>query len=60
MEDPHQNAIAPEVDLSGLEAAFVEAAQSYSYRKGLSYAAWRASGVDAQVLKCAGIARTRS
>jgi hypothetical protein len=47
------------VDLRGLEAEFVEAAGPYSARKGISYAAWRQLGVDATVLKRAGIPRSR-
>lgn len=45
------------VDLSGLEAAFVGAAKGYSERKGITYAAWREAGVDAAVLKKAGVRR---
>ena len=44
-------------DLSALEAGFAENAASYSKRKGISYAAWRAAGVPAAVLKKAGISR---
>ncbi|MEX2323709.1 MAG: hypothetical protein WEA29_08085 [Acidimicrobiia bacterium] len=40
-----------------LEKGFVEYAASYSVRKGISYAAWRQSGVPAQVLKRAGVRR---
>jgi hypothetical protein len=43
------------VDLSALEQAFVDAAGPYSARKGISFAAWRTAGVDAAVLKRAGI-----
>lgn len=46
------------VDLGALEADFVQAARDYGQRKGISYAAWREAGVDAAVLKRAGIART--
>jgi hypothetical protein len=46
------------VDLTGLENDFVEAAAAYSGRKGISYAAWRELGVDASVLKRAGISRS--
>ena len=46
------------VDLSGLEQEFVDAAAAYSRRKGISYAAWRELGVDAAVLKRAGISRS--
>ena len=45
------------VDLSGLENEFVSAARAYSERKGISYAAWRELGVEAAVLKRAGISR---
>jgi hypothetical protein len=46
------------VDLTALEADFVVAAESYGRRKGISYAAWREAGVDAAVLKKAGIPRS--
>lgn len=45
------------VDLSSLEAEFVAAARAYGERKGISYGAWREAGVDAAVLKQAGIRR---
>jgi hypothetical protein len=45
-------------DLGQFEAAFVEHARSYSERKGISYAAWREVGVQAAVLKKAGISRS--
>lgn len=48
---------ANKVDLVGLEAAFVKAAKPYGERKGISYAAWRAAGVDPAVLRRAGIGR---
>ena len=41
-----------------LQEAFIEIARDYSERKGLSYAAWREVGVDASVLKRAGISRS--
>jgi len=47
------------VDLQSLEAGFVTAARGYGDRKGLTYAAWRAAGVDPTVLRKAGIPRTR-
>jgi hypothetical protein len=47
------------VDLAALEEGFIHAARGYGERKGLSYAAWRAAGVDANVLRRAGIPRTR-
>jgi hypothetical protein len=45
------------VDVSALESGFVKAARDYGQRKGISYAAWREAGVDAAVLKKAGIGR---
>lgn len=48
------------IDLSELEAGFVESARGYGERKGISYAAWREAGVDAAVLKRAGITRAGS
>lgn len=45
------------VDLTELEQGFVDAAADYSARKGISYAAWRQLGVEAAVLKRAGITR---
>jgi hypothetical protein len=39
------------------EDRFIEIAASYSERRGISYAAWRAVGVPADVLKRAGIHR---
>lgn len=46
------------VDLGALEGDFVKAAADYGQRKGISYAAWREAGVDAAVLKKAGISRS--
>lgn len=48
------------VDLTALEEEFVRAAKGYADRKGISYTAWREAGVSANVLREAGIARTRS
>lgn len=48
----------PVDDLSALERAFIKVARSYSERKGISYAAWRASGVSPQVLEKAGVSRS--
>lgn len=50
-------AAGTKVDLTELERGFVEAAKAYSERKGISYAAWRELGVEAAVLKRAGISR---
>lgn len=47
------------VDLGALEKGFVKAARSYGERKGITYAAWRSAGVDATVLRKAGVPRTR-
>lgn len=47
------------VDLKSLEDGFVESAKGYGERKGLTYGAWRAAGVDPTVLRRAGIPRTR-
>jgi hypothetical protein len=47
------------VDLKSLEDGFVESAKGYGKRKGLTYGAWRAAGVDPTVLRRAGIPRTR-
>jgi len=46
------------VDLTEIEQGFVDAAGPYSARKGISYAAWRQLGVEASVLKRAGIRRS--
>jgi hypothetical protein len=45
------------VDLAALEGEFVIAARNYGDRKAISYAAWREAGVDAGVLRKAGIRR---
>ena len=45
------------VDVASLEEGFVKAAKNYSERKGISYAAWREAGIDAAVLRKAGIRR---
>jgi hypothetical protein len=47
------------VDLASLEEGFVKAARRYGERKHLTYTAWRAAGVDAAVLRRAGVPRTR-
>ncbi|MDA3041101.1 MAG: hypothetical protein O3C27_16545 [Actinomycetota bacterium] len=44
-------------DISSLEAEFIQAARPYAERKNISYAAFRELGVDAAVLKKAGISR---
>ncbi|MEY4230169.1 MAG: hypothetical protein RLZZ362_1018 [Actinomycetota bacterium] len=45
------------VDMTALEAEFVKIAKSYSERQGIAYATWRDVGVEASVLKAAGISR---
>jgi hypothetical protein len=45
------------VDMAALEDAFVDVAKSYSESKKISYASWRDVGVEARVLKRAGITR---
>lgn len=45
------------IDLTALEDGFVKAAKEYGSRKGISYAAWRAAGIDPATLKKAGISR---
>lgn len=51
-------AMGSKVDLASLEDAFVAVARAYGERNGISYAAWRAVGVEASVLKRAGIKRS--
>jgi len=46
------------VNLPRLEAEFIEVAKKYGERNRLSYQAWRQVGVDAAVLKKAGITRS--
>ena len=45
------------IDLTSLEDEFVGAARAYGERKGITYGAWREAGVDAAVLRKAGIRR---
>lgn len=53
----HISELADVADIEALEQAFIAAAPGFSDRKGISYAAWRAEGVPAAVLKKAGISR---
>ena len=46
-------------DLGKLEADFIEAAKDYSEAKGITYTAWRELGISADVLRKAGVPRTR-
>lgn len=48
-----------QLDRVQLERQFVRVARSYGDRHGLTYAAWRQAGVDADVLEAAGIRRGR-
>lgn len=45
-------------DIGPLEKEFVKVAKSYGDRNGITYSAWREIGVDAAVLKKAGITRS--
>lgn len=45
------------IDLDGLETEFVAHAKAYSERKAITYEAWRAVGVPADVLRRAGVTR---
>jgi hypothetical protein len=47
------------VDFKQLESAFVKIAKTFGENRGITYGAWRDAGVPADVLKRAGIARTR-
>ncbi len=47
-----------QIDLSALEAEFMDAAAAYGERKGISHTAWREVGVEPRVLKAAGISRS--
>jgi len=48
------------VDMASREAEFVKVAKDYSARNGFSYQAWRTIGVEASVLKKAGISRSEN
>ncbi|MGH9060903.1 MAG: hypothetical protein ACRDZY_15540 [Acidimicrobiales bacterium] len=48
------------VDMGALEAGFVRAAREYGERKGIDYTTWREIGVDASVLRRAGITRSET
>ena len=51
-------AAAGSVDMTSLEASFVNTAAAYGGRRRISYAAWREVGVSAATLKAAGIRRS--
>jgi hypothetical protein len=46
-------------DIKSLEASFVRVAKKFGEKRGIGYGAWRDAGVPAQVLKKAGVRRTR-
>ena len=50
-------AMSDTIDMAALEDRFVEVAKSYSASKRISYASWRDVGVEAGILKRAGITR---
>jgi hypothetical protein len=45
------------IDISALEAEFLQLAKAYGARKGIEYSTWREFGVPAPVLQSAGITR---
>lgn len=45
------------VDVEALESEFVNVAQEYGGREGISYATWREAGAPAEVVLWAGIGR---
>jgi len=47
-----------QIDITALEAEFVNTAAAYAERKGISYTAWRDAGVAPRVLRAAGIRRS--
>ncbi len=56
--DAELEAMSNTIDMAALEDAFVGVAKSYSESKNISYASWRDVGVEAGVLKRAGISRS--
>jgi hypothetical protein len=46
------------VDIEQLEKNFIGVAKSYGQRQGISYASWREVGVEARVLRAAGLGRS--
>ena len=47
-------------NIEELEVKFLKSAKSFSESKGITYASWRKIGVSAEVLKKAGITRSRT
>jgi hypothetical protein len=54
-----QASVTNGADLKTLESAFVKVAKTFSEKRGIRWSAWRDAGVPGDVLKKAGIARTR-
>lgn len=50
-------ALSDTIDMEQLEKSFIDVAASYSEAKKISYASWRDVGVEARVLKAAGVSR---
>lgn len=48
-----------DADIKKLEQEFVNVVKGFSQRRGISYGAWRDAGISADVLKKAGVPRTR-
>lgn len=46
------------IDIAALETEFIRVAKNYSARQGIEYATWRDVGVEASVLKAAGVSRS--
>ena len=46
-------------DVKRLEADFIRIAKKFGENRGVTYSAWRDAGVSAEVLRRAGVARTR-
>ena len=46
-------------DVKSLESDFVRIAKKFGENRGVTYSAWRDAGVSAEVLRRAGVARTR-
>lgn len=57
--EAEKDSLDQKVDLSAAESGFVAVAKSYGERKGIDYSTWREIGVEAKVLKAAGVPRTR-
>jgi uncharacterized protein YicC (UPF0701 family) len=49
--------IGNKLDIDQLEKAFITVAKSYGERQGISYASWREVGIEARVLRAAGLGR---